>query len=373
MDKKAKILFILHLPPPVHGASMMGQLVRDSTTINDVFETDYINLSISKNLNEIEKYGVQKFFRLLKLQGEVFRSLLRKKYDVCYITLTVSGPSFYKDLLIVLLLKLFRRKIVYHFHNKGVGDASKLRINRFLYKFTFRNTKSVILSKYLYPDLERYVNEKDVYYCPNGIPLNLFNGTAAKTKNGNEVCKLLFFSNMMMQKGVFVLLDACKLLKYKGVRFECHFVGAWSDISEKEFREEVKKNGLEQYVFAHGGKYGADKGKFFHQSDIFIFPTYYHNEAFPLVNLEAMQFSLPVISTPEGGISEAVTDGITGFLVPQRNITALARKIETLIDDAELRHKMGEAGKEKYYSYFTIEKFEERLTNILKDAAGLNS
>ncbi|MGZ3944948.1 MAG: glycosyltransferase family 4 protein [Mucilaginibacter sp.] len=369
MDNNAKVLFILHLPPPVHGASMMGQLINDSTMVNNSFEADYINLSISKNLNEIEKYGVPKFFRLLKLQGKVLRALLKKKYDLCYITLTVSGPSFYKDLLIVLLLKLFRRKIIYHFHNKGVEEASRLSINRMLYRLTFSNTKSILLSNHLFPDIKRYVNESDVYYCPNGIPVNPYKDAHQPEPGDSGVCRLLFFSNMMLQKGVFVLLDACKLLKYKGVNFECHFVGAWSDISESEFKGEVEKNGLQNHVFAHGGKYGAEKGKFFFNSDVFIFPTYYHNETFGLVNLEAMQFSLPVISTTEGGISEVVSDGVTGFLVPQRNVTALARKIELLINDPVLRHKMGEAGRERYYNNFTIGKFEERLVNILKDSA----
>jgi glycosyltransferase involved in cell wall biosynthesis len=369
MDNKAKVLFILHLPPPVHGASMMGQLIKDSARVNSSFEVDYINLSISKNLSEIEKYGLPKFLRLLKLQAKVLRALLKKRYNLCYMTLTVSGPSFYKDLLIVLLLKLFGQKIVYHFHNKGVEEASSLWINRLLYKVTFKNTKSILLSNHLYPDIKRYVSESDVYYCPNGIPLNPYkNGQKFESLN-KGACRLLFFSNMMLQKGVYVLLDACKLLKYKGINFECHFVGAWSDISENEFKHEVEKNELQNYVFAHGGKYGADKGEFFFNSDVFIFPTYYHNETFGLVNLEAMQFSLPVISTTEGGISEVINDGTTGFLVPQRNVTALARRIELLINDASLRQKMGEAGKERYNTNFTLEKFEERLVEILKNLA----
>jgi len=369
MDNKAKFLFILHLPPPVHGASMMGQLIKDSALINNTFEVDYVNLSISQNLNEIEKYGAFKFLRLLKLQVKVLRMLLKKRYDLCYITLTVNGPSFYKDLLIVILLKLFRRKIIYHFHNKGVEEASRLWINRVFFKFTFNNTKSILLSSYLYPDIKRYVSESDVYYCPNGIPLNPYKDSHILEPDEKDVCRLLFFSNMMMQKGVYVLLDTCKLLKYQGVNFECHFVGAWSDISEGEFKNEVEKNDLQKYVFAYGGKYGAEKGKFFFNSDIFIFPTYYHNEVFPLVNLEAMQFSLPVISTTEGAISEIVSDGVTGFLVPQRNITALAMKIEELINNVELRKKMGEAGNERYFNNFTLEKFEKAFVNILKDSA----
>ena len=366
MDKKTRVLFILHLPPPVHGAAIMGDLIRNSVKINDAFEAHYINLSIAKKLSEIQKYGIQKAFRLLKLQGKVFWALLKNRYDLCYITLTVNGSGFYKDLLIVLLLKLFRRRIIYHFHNKGVENAGRLSINRLLYRFTFRNTKSILLSSHLYSDIKRYVDEKDVYYCANGIPLNSLEEAKKNVRNGEDVCKLLFFSNMMMQKGVYVLLDACKILKYKGVKFECHFVGAWSDISEDEFMQEVEKSGLQQYVFAHGGQYGTDKSKFFYDSDVFIFPTY--NETFGLVNLEAMQFSLPVISTTEGGILDVVNDGVTGFLVPLRNVTALARKIEVLIDDTALRHKMGEAGRERFYTNFTAEKFEERLVNILKDS-----
>jgi glycosyltransferase involved in cell wall biosynthesis len=367
MDNKAKVLFILHLPPPVHGAAIMGQLVKDSAKINDAFDAEYINLSIAKKLSEIQKYGIQKAFRLLKLQARVFWALLRNRYDLCYITLTVNGSGFYKDLLIVLLLKLFRRRIIYHFHNKGVENARRLSINRLLYRFTFRNTKSILLSSHLYSDIARYVDEKDVYYCSNGIPRNSVKNVKKPAKNGDSICKLLFFSNMMMQKGVYVLLDACKILKNKGVKFECHFIGAWSDISENEFMQEVEKSGLQEYVFAYGGTYGTDKDKFFYDSDVFIFPTY--NETFGLVNLEAMQFSLPVVSTAEGGILDVVTDGVTGFLVPKRNVTALARKIEVLINDAALRHKMGEAGRERYDANFTKEKFEERLVNILKDSA----
>src|SRR3569833_401327 len=367
MDKKPKLLFILHLPPPVHGAAIMGDLIRNSTVINDTFEADYINLSIAKKLSEIQKYSMQKFFRLLQLQAKVFWALKKNKYDLCYITLTVNGSGFYKDLLIVVLLKMFRRRIIYHFHNKGVETTSRWAFNRWLYRFTFRNTKSILLSSHLYSDIRQYVAEKDVYFCPNGIPTISVPDIERPVKNGNEVCKLLFFSNMMLQKGVYVLLDACKIMKDKGIKFECHFVGAWSDISEIEFMNEVEKSGLQGYIFAYGGQYGSDKTKFFRDSDVFIFPTY--NETFGLVNLEAMQFSLPVVSTTEGGISEVVNDGDTGFLVPRRNVTALAKKIEILINDAELRHKMGEAGRERYYSFFTIEKFEERLANILKDAA----
>lgn len=52
---KPRILFILHLPPPVHGAAMMGQYIHDSKVINERFDCHYINLTTAKTLQDIGK------------------------------------------------------------------------------------------------------------------------------------------------------------------------------------------------------------------------------------------------------------------------------------------------------------------------------
>ena len=85
-----------------------------------------------------------------------------------------------------------------------------------------------------------------------------------------------------------------------------------------------------------------------------------------LVNLEAMHYKLPVISTDEGGIRDIVEDGVTGFIVPKENATALAEKIAILIDDGELRRKMGEAGYKRYKELFTLPIFETRFVQTLQ-------
>lgn len=57
----------------------------------------------------------------------------------------------------------------------------------------------------------------------------------------------------------------------------------------------------------------------FSKTDIFAFPTYYHNETFGLVNLEAMQYSIPFASTLEGEIPDVIDDGNTGFFSSSKN------------------------------------------------------
>lgn len=181
--------------------------------------------------------------------------------------------------------------------------------------------------------------------------------------DNNHVFNILFLSNMMEEKGAYTLLEACSILKKKGFSFSCHFIGKWSDITEEKFNYDIANWGLSDYVSAHGAKYGEEKKEYFQQAAIFVFPTY--NETFGLVLLEAMEFSIPCIGTNEGGIPDIIDDGITGYIVEKKNPSALAEKIEILIKNPELCKSMGEAGRKKFLEKFTLEKFENRLKDIL--------
>lgn len=118
-------------------------------------------------------------------------------------------------------------------------------------------------------------------------------------------------------------------------------------------------------AFYWGKKYGADKEAFFKNTDIFVFPTYYPNECFPLVLLEAMQQGLPCISTKEGGITSIIDDGKTGLFVNRQDADDLADKIAWMIEHPKERKVMGENGTKKCRNCFTIESFEESMNNIL--------
>ncbi|WP_298487928.1 glycosyltransferase family 4 protein [uncultured Maribacter sp.] len=363
-EGKPKILFILHIPPPIYGAALVGKFIKDSLLINTKVDADYINLTSSFNLNQIGKGGLAKFKVIYKIFKEVLIALRSKKYDCYYMTLTAKGAGFYKDFLIILLLKLNRCKIIYHFHNKGVAENSKKWYNHFLYKIAFNNVKCILLAPNLYQDIKRYVSINHVFICNNGIP-KMTPDTVLNLHN-KEVCKFLFLSNMMEEKGVFELLEACKILKDKNLNFNCVFVGAWTDINETLFLKKVKSLGLMQNVCVHGKKYNAERISYLQDADVIVLPTYYHNECFPLVLLEAMQFGLPVISTPEGAISEIVVEGKTGFLTPQKEPKALAEAMEYLLTHPTERITMGKEGKKRYEKHYTIDTFEQRMLEILK-------
>ena len=102
-------------------------------------------------------------------------------------------------------------------------------------------------------------------------------------------------------------------------------------------------------------------------ADIFVFPTFYNNECFPLVLLEAMEQGIACISCNEGGISAIIDDGETGYIIDKHQSGMLADKLEYLIKHPEVCKDMGIKGRKKFYNEFTLNVFETQIKNILTD------
>lgn len=364
---KPSILFILHLPPPVHGAAMMGQYIHDSKVINGRFDCHYINLTTAKSLQDIGKGGVKKLWRFFCLLLRIVKGLVRVKPQLVYVTPNSHGGAFYKDFVVVQLIKLMGYRVIVHYHNKGVATRQDRWLADKLYRLFYKNLKVILLAEALYKDVEKYVKREDVFVCPNGIPASLDKEPVTERKN--EIPQLLFLSNLLVDKGVLVLLDALKVLKEKGYSFVCHFVGGeTAEIDAARFAEEVKTRGLNQMALYLGKRYGEEKNEEYGNADVFVFPTYYFNECFPLVLLEAMEHAVPCISTREGGVSAIIDDGVNGFVVEKRDANALADRIEFLLTHPEERLRMGIAGYQKFKNEFTLPKFETRMKQILERA-----
>jgi len=88
----------------------------------------------------------------------------------------------------------------------------------------------------------------------------------------------------------------------------------------------------------------AELGPYYERAAIIACPS--HREGYGVVAREAMAYGRPVVASAVGGLTEAVEDGVTGLLVPPRDAAALRAAIERLLADAELRRRLGTAGRE---------------------------
>ena len=352
-----KILFVLHLPPPVHGASVMGEAVHSCKSLNDTYETSYVDLSLASDLKEVGRFSFRKPAAFLRVSRQIREAVRSFQPDLVYMTPAVCLPGFLKDALHVRMMKRMGCRLVLHLHNKEPKWMNS-RLFRSLYRNFFAHTRVILLSERLFPDVAPFIGRDSVSICPNGVEVPLLH------RYGGSVPRILFFSNIIRSKGVSILLDACRILAGQGLSFRCELAGQMTpDYPSDALREEIREKGLVGVVEYTGEKYDAAKWEAYSQADVFALPTY--NDCFPLVLLEALGAGLPVVSTTEGGIPDIIKDGETGFLCPPRDAANVADRIGRLLRDSDLRERMGEAARRDYEARFTRERFEERFVSVI--------
>ena len=355
---------MLHTPPPVHGAAIVGKMILDSVAINETFECRFINLSTSSTVESVGRFSLSKIGSVFNLRNRILVAISQFHPDLVYYTPSATGFAFWKDFFITQSIRRTATPLIFHFHNKGVATKQNMWLYDRAYRRFFSDAKVIILAESLYNDMKKYVSRNQLYICANGIADINRRGIVDRKQT---VPILLFLSNLIQEKGVLVLLDACQQLVARREFFRCIIVGSETEeIDAVRIRHEIDNRGLNDVVEYMGRKYGAEKESIYAETSIFVFPTFYAKECFPIVLLEAMQHGLPCISTCEGGIADIVDDGITGLIVKRRNSNDLAEKISLLINNPTQCKKMGEAGRKKYEQFYSLGSFEECMINILK-------
>ena len=103
--------------------------------------------------------------------------------------------------------------------------------------------------------------------------------------------------------------------------------------------------------------------------DLFTLPSW-GEEGVPQAILQAMACGLPVVSTTVGAITEAVADGVTGLVVPPRDVPGLGAALARLRDDAPLRARLGAAGRQRARAEFGIERMLDRMEAVFRAVMG---
>jgi len=147
-------------------------------------------------------------------------------------------------------------------------------------------------------------------------------------------------------KGLATLLDAIAQLRARASAVRLLIVGGEADepVSghEAEIRQRVEALGLRDVVRFVGAQPQEVLRDYYLAADVTVLPSYY--ESFGMVALEAMACGSAVIGSRVGGLATTVRDGVTGFLVPDGDATALAERLDAVMADGDLRFRLGREG-----------------------------
>jgi len=186
----------------------------------------------------------------------------------------------------------------------------------------------------------------------NGIDMSEFPYLSPK-KRAPVICAV---GRLVEKKGFDDLIDACLILKRKGVDFKCEIIGEGEQ--KRYLKQKISELGLKEAVKMHGSLPQGEVKTHLYQAAVFAAPCVVgkdgNRDGLPTVLLESMALGTPCVSTPVTGIPEVIIDGETGLMVAESDTEALACALGSLLMNAELRESLALNARELMEREFDI-------------------
>lgn len=352
------ILLVGPLLPPITGQSLAF------TRLYESFNSKEINL-INTNLEK--QTNIKKSFNTLFIILKIFFNLIFKNYDAVYFTCTRSLSGSLKDIVLIQLASLRKIKIINHLHGSDFYDFLRTSPNiykKFLFNSYNKVNTSIVLLDSMKNQFKDFPN-MHIEVIPNFYDNNL--NVDIKEKKTEEI-NILYLSNIIKSKGIFELIEAFKNIN-KTYNIKLNIAGTFvsdENMNQNEvknkFYESIKNEKNINYV---GLVYGNDKIELLKKSDIFVLPSYYKSEAFPISIIEAMRCGNVIITTNYKYLPDVISEK-NGFLVTPKSVNELTRTIEKLILNKELLKQLQQTNINEAKEKYSLEKYISNIKRVIK-------
>ena len=297
-------------------------------------------------LHRLSVKGTHDLTCQLKLAKQLIASRRRLRYATVY--LPEPGP-----MLAMMLLQFshaFRpHRLILTFHGSEILKFHRNPLTRMLTRRLIRHASRIsTLTHYTHGLLCRHFPEaaEKTFLTPGALRSDFAVVHSAPAEDKNKLV-VLTVGRLHPRKGQLITLHALQSLapQFRN-RIEYWIVGGQrKGHYEKKLRAAVEQSDLTVRFF--GDLPDEELNQIYDRADIYAMTSVEHGhsvEGFGLVYLEASAHGLPVVAHTVGGVAEAVSDGVTGLLVPPNHPAQLTAAFERLISDHTLRHRLGSAG-----------------------------
>lgn len=366
MPDELRVLVVGQTPPPYHGQATMIQLLLSGSYCG--MRLYHVRMRFSASIEQVGAIRARKIWHLVSLVASIVWCRVVNRIEVLYYP--PSGPKrvpIARDVAVLLATRWMFRRTVFHFHASGIGDFL-LRLNPIVRWLAMRALGQPDVAIALAPSAPRdgqVLRAKREMIIPNGVP-DPFVRKLDHARTGDGSFHILFVGALLEEKGVLDVIRASLLLLERGRDVHTSFVGAWPDDHMRHVASElISRHDAWSHFSFPGVLTGKEKWDAFRLAHAFCFPSYYQSETFPLVLLEAMAASLPIVTTRWRAIPDVVDAGSNALLVPVQSPDDCARALSRLIDDEKLCARMGESSRLRYTNLFTVYEHRNRVEKAL--------
>ncbi len=195
--------------------------------------------------------------------------------------------------------------------------------------------------------------EEKVRRLYNGVDLDLFR---PRTGGLGVPGRILAVGRFVEKKGFPTLIEACAVLRQRGIPFTCDLIGSGNQQALLE--DLIARRGLGGQVTVRGALALEEVASEMRAASLVVLPCILaadgNMDALPTVLLEAMASGVPVVSTALSGIPEIVVDGETGYLVEPGDAVALAGAMERILREPASSARLGRAGRQRAEQLFDL-------------------
>ncbi len=193
------------------------------------------------------------------------------------------------------------------------------------------------------------VKENAIVTNGSGVDLERFAEQPKRNQFSDSPVNVLFVGRFLKEKGVFELMDSIRSMRSQNVPFEMHLCGDFDPGNRSSATIDDLTQWKEEGLVDWSGKLDDVRDKLA-AADIVVLPSY--REGTPRSLLEAMAVGRPLVTTDVPGCRNVVEDSVNGFLVESHNPEMLADALAKLIEDENLRERMGQASRKRAETIF---------------------
>lgn len=284
---------------------------------------------------------------------------LGKKFDIIH---AHFGPNGITGVL--LKSAGFGSRLCVTFHGLGIRLAEEKGTH--IYNKLFQMAEVVLAnSKYTYDKLMTLGAKPDkTVNHPVGIDLERFTKGSVTNDRKPDSITIVSISRLVREKGLDYGIGAFSKLKQKYPDIHLIYKIIGEGPLDGELRKLIKSISLEEDILLFGPADQAEVTEHLRNANIFLLPSL--TEGLGVVLLEAQAMELPIVACSVGGVPEAVISGKSAFLVPEKDVDALAEKLEYLITHPGLWSRMGIAGREYVKKNYDIKTLNQKLVKIYR-------
>ncbi|NJK41757.1 MAG: colanic acid biosynthesis glycosyltransferase WcaL, partial [Acaryochloridaceae cyanobacterium SU_2_1] len=181
-----------------------------------------------------------------------------------------------------------------------------------------------------------------------------------------EPVRIVTVARLVEKKGIEYGIRAIAILKQEQPNIQYEILG--DGYLRESLQTLIAQLQLDDTVHLLGWKQQAEVIDILNKAHILLAPSVTgqkgDQEGIPVALMEAMAMGLPVVSTQYTGIPELIEDGVSGFLVPERDCDAIAHKLKKLIDHSQQWQQMGQAGRDYVEAHYNIHPLTKQLMEL---------